>query len=169
MLRRAHARRMRGFVPIVIACALLAGCVQSPAAETPTPAPAEATEPVIEVVHLDGVVWLPPNRGQEREETIVELPANASGLAIEAMVVLGSTYGPVPLPATIADVIVQIRDAEGNALAEEHLTAESAEATLEAVTEVAAGHALAFLSYGGSDGSANGDHVDFVVEIKPAS
>lgn len=167
MLRRVLMGRMRLALPILMLAAT-AGCFESPAASTTLPQD-EPAEALVETVHLDGIVWLPSSSGQEREETPVELPANATGLRIAASLLLGSTYAGANAPALLADVIVQIQDAAGEALAEAHLTMDAPTAQIEAVTADAGGATLMVLSYGGSDGSANGDHVSFGVEIAPGA
>lgn len=147
---------------MLVAAALAAGCA------TPTETEGAAVEDPLptEVVGgmLEGTVWLPPSQGQERQETVVELPANHSGLRIVAQLALGSAYGPQELPITTADVRVELRAPNGDVLGDAHLSAQEREATLEGVTLEAGPHVLAILSYGGSDGQANGDHVHYHVQ-----
>lgn len=155
----------------LFALMLLAGCLgDEPTTEgatapgVPTAAPV-ATGPVT----VEGTLWLPPSSGQTREETLIELPANASGLRIVGHLVLGAAYGPAELPVTMADVEFELRDAAGTVLASGHLTVQSREGEIEATTEGVGPHVLALLSYGGSDGSGNGDHVHYTLEIAPAA
>lgn len=139
-----------------LALALAAsGCLAAvdepaPAAAAPLPAPVE------------GRAWLPPSQGQDRMETLVAVPDVPAGATMNARVVLGSTY-VAPVPLQTADVLVELRDAAGEVIAEARLGSDAPEAELEGVVTLAGEAALALLSYGGSDGSSMGDHVDYEV------
>lgn len=150
---------------LLVAIVLLAGCTAPDATETATTGPASPGE--IAGGMVEGTVWLPPSQGQDRVETLVELPANHSGLRVAAQLALGSAYGPQELPLSTADVLVELRAPNGDVLADAHLGTQQREGTLEAATVEAGPHVLAILSYGGSDGSANGDHVHYHVEVTP--
>lgn len=156
---------MRPWMPLVAAL-VLAGCAQpsSPAAEV-----AAAPGPDVAPFLLEDTVWLPPSQGQERVETLIAFPVNASGTLLVGHLALGSAYGPAELPETIADVQVELRDPAGEVLAQAHLGTGERQADLEVVLESASEHVIALLSFGGSDGAQYGDHVHYSLEGKPPS
>ncbi|HET6404101.1 MAG TPA: hypothetical protein VFH78_05600 [Candidatus Thermoplasmatota archaeon] len=142
-----------------------AGCVTLPS-ELEGATTDDATTAVPEPFSAEGTVWLPPSTGQSRMETVVVFPVDAGGMGILANVALGSQYGPAELPLTTADVQVQLRAPDGTVLAEASLRGLARQASLEGEAKEAGEHSLAFLSYGGSDGSSTGDHVHWHVETK---
>lgn len=164
---------------VALAALVLAGCVEEggdageddvqtaaaeagmaeAASEAAATASANATPFVAE-----GTLWLPPSSGQEREESLLPFPVNATGMAIRVHVTLGSTYGPVELPVTMANVLVEVRDAAGEVLADGRVGTEGRELELEAEAGEAGEYVVALLSYGGSDGSSTGDHVHWGIE-----
>lgn len=158
------ASAMRHWMLALALAALVAGCAApTETADIDEALPTEAMGGMVE-----GTVWLPPSQSQAREETLVDLPANQSGLRVVAQLALGAAYGPQELPLTTADVVVELRAPSGEVLSDAHLTAQAREATLEGVTAEMGPHVLAILSFGGSDGEANGDHVHYHVEAEPA-
>lgn len=149
----------------LILFALLAGCTQLPASSVETPASvADAIAP-FEPFLAEGTLWLPPST-EDRVETLIPFPVNASGARLLAHAELGSTYGPLDSPITIADVLLELRAPDGTVLAEGRLGMEGPTADLEATSESVGEHTLAILSYGGSDEEANGDRVDWRIETK---
>lgn len=150
---------------LLAALVLLAGCAAPPETEVAS-TDLEIPEEIVGGM-IEGTVWLPPSQSQEREETLVELPANHSGMHVVASLALGSLYGPAELPITTADVLVELRAPSGDVLGDVHLGTQTREGTIDATTAEAGPHVLAILSYGGSDGSANGDHVHFHAEVAP--
>lgn len=162
MLPHRFRGSMRAIFPLVT-LSLLAGCIDAPTDATGAAAEdAWADLPVGGLV--EGEVFLPPSSGQDRVETLIEVPANVGGLTIVADLALGSRYGPVDAPLQTADVLVELRGPEGDVLADAHLGAQQTEARLEAETTMDGPHTLAILSYGGSDGEANGDFVSYRAE-----
>ena len=153
---------------ILIALAF-AGCMQGPE-EALEAATTNAAPPIVmEPFAAEGTVWLPPSSGQDRAETLILFPVNATGSGIVADFALGSMYGPLDLPAVLTDVLVELRAPDGTVLAEGALNMESTEAHLEVErTEAVGEHTLAILSYGGSDEEANGDYVAWKVEVTPS-
>ena len=157
---------MRGWSTIA-ALALLAGCA-TPSEDAVDgasmgPMPGAHVEPL----RIEGTVWLPPSDGDARKETLVPFPVNASGARVAVAVHLASTYGPLELPALLSDVIIELRDPAGKVLASAHVTMGEPEGDLDAVVASAGEATLAFLSYGGSDGTANGDRVEYAADVMP--
>lgn len=155
----------------LLALLLLTGCVDAPtddaagaAAEKDTSGAADAGAIVGGIV--EGTLWLPPSDSEARKETMIGLPANFSGMLLVGELTLGSQYGPAALPATVADVLVELRGPNGDVLDDAQLSTSEPTATLGATTTMAGPHTLAILSYGGSDGQANGDYVRYSVESK---
>lgn len=144
---------------------LLAGCASSPDPVEPAAA-GEAASPLgaPSPFSTSGEVFLPPSSGSARVETLVAFAVNASGMGGSITLHLGNRMG-FELPASIADVEVEVRDPAGEPIATAHLQAPAFDATLALADLVAGEHALALLSYGGSDGAANGDYVAFALEI----
>lgn len=155
---------MRVLALALLTCALLAGCASPSLAaprEAATAPPATAAHPP---AHLAGTVWLAPSQGQERVR--VELPFDAAtGMAIDAKLAFGMRMG-VDLPAGFGDVVVELRGPDDALLATGHLTAQEATAALHASANATGTHRLVLLSYGGSDGAANGDHVDYALDAR---
>lgn len=166
---------MRGSI-VIVALTLLAGCMDKTEAPVETasadPLVAEAAEAVANAtmaappapVTIEGTVWLPPTTGNDRTESLVELPVSVDGQTIRATLHLGSWYGIAEIPPVLTDVLVELRDPAGVVLAEASLTMGQTDAEVDGISP--AGTAiLALLSYGGSDEEGNGDHVDYVAEI----
>ena len=160
----AHRGPMKHLlVPSMLCVLALAGCLDAPADAAVAALPPEAVPGGL----LEGELFLPPSSGQDRIESVVELPANASGLRIDARVALGSRYGPLDAPVQTADVLVELRGPDGDVLADAHLSAQQTEATLEGDTVRDGPHTLALRSYGGSDEQENGDYVAYRVQVTP--
>lgn len=139
--------------------ALLAtGCITDAATDAP-----DAMDQAASALPFagEGRIYLPPSNGNDRVESLIAFPVNASGMSLVADLALGSNYGPLDAPVTIADVRVELRAPDGTVLADGALGAQNARAHLEASAATSGEHALAILSYGGSDEEANGDHVDW--------
>lgn len=138
---------------------LAAGCLDAPGeslnpAASPLPTPFSA----------EGVTWLPASEGAGRSETILPFPVNGTGVALTVALRLGAHYGS-ELPASIADVHVELRAPDGEVLAKGALgTGRGHEERLAATAERPGEHALVLLAYGGSDGEANGDYVAWRIE-----
>lgn len=173
---------MRGYNPIVIVVlALAAGCmeknedpVDAASHEAPESAPAESAAsdttngdvaPAPPPVKVEGDHFLPPTTGNDRAESRVDLPDATPDQAIRGTFRLGSRYMGLDVPPLLPEVIVELRDVNEGVLAEILLNAESPEGAIDATTATGGALAVIFLSYGGSDGSANGDHVAYVIEI----
>jgi len=165
---------------VIAALALFAGCMNAPeepfeAANVEEPASAGADAPPSAdaaaepppPITIEGTIWLPPSSGQDRAESLVEVPVAANGSRIHAALHLGSRYGATELPPLLTDVLVELRDPTGEVLGSTTLTMNAPDGEIEAVAPTAGTPTLAILSYGGSDGQANGDHVDYVVNVVP--
>lgn len=159
---------MRPPMLALAALVALAGCVGAPA-ESASQEPLADLPADLEGGTLEGTHWLAPSSGNAREEALLEIPANHSWMPITARLALGTMYGPLELPETTADVLVELRGPDGTVLAEGALGTGSRELTLEAMTEQEGPHVLALLSYGGSGGEGRGDHVHYHVEVGAAS
>lgn len=146
---------------------LTAGCVDEPEDTLGAASVPEADVPV-EPFGAEGTVWLPPSSGEDRVETLIPFPVNASGSSLVAELALGSRYGPLDLPPVLTDVLVELRAPDGTVLAEGALDMQETQARLEARAQAAGEHVLALLSYGGSDEQANGDFVDWRLDVTPA-
>lgn len=152
---------------ILVTLALLVGGCAAPAASNDAADSATGADVRAVPFAAEGRVWLPPSQGQSREETLIPFLVNQSGMSIAVDLALGSTYGPADLPETIGDVVVEIRAPDGSVLADASMTTGARDAHLDAVANATGEHALAILSYGGSDGAANGDHVDWRIAVEP--
>lgn len=150
---------------VLVLALALAGCIDPATEAAVAPAPSDAPAGGI----VEGAVFLPPSSGEDRVETLVEIPANSSAMRVVADLVLGSRYGPLEAPLQTGDVLVEIRGPDGAALVDAHLGPQETQARLEAETLADGAHTLAILSYGGSDGQANGDYVSYRVEAVPIS
>lgn len=156
--------RMRA-LPLIVLLAL-AGCVDVPDDASADPTPDDAMLPV-EPFAAEGAQFLPPSQSQDRVETLIPFPVNATGSAIAASFALGSRYGPADAPPILSDVVVQLRAPDGSVLEESSVTIDMPEAQLDAEANATGEYALALLSYGGSDGEANGDYVAWRVDVAP--
>jgi len=154
---------MRGLTTILL-LALLAGCMSNGAAPTapagPHARPAASTAPF----HAEGARFLPPSQGQDPERTELAFPVDAPGEALVAKVHLGSRY-VVELPTTTAEVTAQLVGPGNATLAKATVNGGGADATLRAASNATGMHKLVLLSYGGSDGSGMGDHVDYTIDV----
>lgn len=115
----------------------------------------------------EGTVFLPPTQSDARTQTLLPFPVNATSSTIALDLALGSRYGPAEVPPLATDVLVELRAPDGSVLAEGALSMGEPEAHLEAVANASGEHTLALLSYGGSDEQANGDYVEWRVEVAP--
>ena len=153
----------------VVIALVFAGCTQGPGEALDAATVGPASTLVLEPFAAEGTVWLPPTSGQDRVETLIPFPVNATGSAMVADLVLGSKYGPLDVPSVLTDVLVELRAPDGTVLAEGALNVREPEARLEVESAEAVGeYALALLSYGGSDGEANGDYVAWLIEATPS-
>jgi hypothetical protein len=159
-----------------LACLLalaLAGCSSATDTDAPSaditdsvPAPAEVPTTSPEVVaaapfHLDrnGTLWLPPSSGPDPVESRVPFEVNASA-SLHVTLHLASTLTPV----ATAHAVVELRDPTGAVLATASFEPPGLEPNtkeLDAEATVAGPYELRFETYGGSDGSGNGDHIDY--------
>lgn len=148
---------------MLLATVALAGCAApdavleasgSPGLDAPPPAPFVA----------EGLTFLPPSQGEARETTEIPFYVNATGMTGDIVMRLGGRY-VVELPPLLADVEVEVRGPAGDVIGGARLGASSSEATI-ALADLARGdHALVLLSYGGSDGRANGDYVAWRIAV----
>lgn len=151
------------FVATILAL-LATGCITNAATDAP-----DATTQAAAALPFaaEGRLFLPSSTGNDRAESLILFPVNASGMGLVADLALGSMYGPLAAPATIADVLVELRAPDGTVLADGALGTQNPQVHLEAMATVSGEHTLAILSYGGSDEEANGDHVDWRLDAAP--
>lgn len=146
---------------LVVLAVGVSGCAS---VESPVASDAVAAMDAVAAAPFDaeGVVWLPPSDG-ERAVSEVAFEVNASGMSGELALRLGERW-VVELPASIADVVVEVRDASDVVLASTELNAGQMEATLS-VEDLAAGpHRLVLSSYGGSGGGM-GEYVAWRIAV----
>ena len=161
---RCMSFRTKLVMLLVLALAVVvSGCVASevpPAADVGA-ASIDAAAPA--PFAAEGVAWLPPSEGNERAVTEIAFDVNASGMAGDVALRLGERW-VVDLPTSIADVVVEVRDAADAVLASAQLRAGQMEATL-ALEDLAQGpHRLVLLSYGGSGGGM-GEYVAWRIAV----
>lgn len=151
---------------LLVAMLAATGCLG--AAEEPTAplvsAPTASEPPAPAPFAAEGVVWLPPSQGAEREVTELAFPVNASGMRGAVDVALRQRY-VVDTPPLMADVEVEVLGPDGERVGGAHLRAGSADASVT-LEELAAGeHRLVLRSYGGSGGGM-GDHVAWRIKVE---
>ena len=149
--------------PLALALAV-AGCAAPEAAESV--AAADAVEDALAAAPFssEGVVFLPPSQGQEREVTEIPFEVNATGMSGDVVLHLGGKY-VIELPGVLADVEGEVRAAAGEVVGAAQLSNAAQDATIALADLVAGPHTLVLLSYGGSDGQGNGDFVEWAISV----
>lgn len=155
---------------LALAVLPLAGCATpddvAPAgvADTNLTAPANLTVPG--PFHLESTWWISGAAGMEMAQLEIAIPVNATGMAAAIAIHSGARFGSIDSPTFWAYVEAQLLDPAGEVLAEGSHDQFLARDIELAAADLAAGpHKLVLRAGGGSDGSANGDYVDYVIDV----
>lgn len=141
---------------LVPTAVLLAGCIDPSVA---------GHEPAFEPLHLEGEYWVPIAMGADPTINEFPFPVNATDRRVRVEATISETYAGVQLTGSTAAMTIRLVDASGKAWEESREPLGSMNLAIEA-TDLPVGNATFVIEVrGGSDGSGNGDHVAWSIDV----
>lgn len=135
----------------------LAGCISPDLSRS---------EPAFEPLHLQGDHWVPFPPSAERAREEIRFPVNASGRTVHSEVSITETYAGVQVTGSKAEVTMRLYKANGDEVGAASRASLGPQNLHIQTRDLPVGEATLVIEVrGGSDGSGNGDHVTWTIDV----